>query len=529
MDRFEILIIIWRALVEYRIVVDDLLNLSLMQVNELFQYKYDQEENAEFELVDTVKVSSHKGRFGGGRGRWQGRGGARGARTDRGGRGHRGEEKSTAPVQLRSIKDRATAQPQGKKKWNALRKNDRRPYQRRHQRSDRQASVKVQTDWQLVEEYDLPALNKFTCDVPTVEDLQWCGYLDAYNQSNEFITGRHAKKLMRSENKQFYFVTTTADPVIEKLAVEGQGKVFATDAILAHLMSSSRTVYPWDIVIQKVNNTIFFDKRDNSQFDFLTVNETAFDPPVASDDPENINNPDRLSLEATMVNQNFSQQILEDSTNRKTYEAPNPFFDPDDAESGAEPASVAYRYRQFRFADGLTLVARCELHGFVEKKSGNKELMTTYALNEWDSKLAHAHEWRQKIDSQRGAVLGTELKNNSAKLAKWTAQSIIAGADQMKIGYVSRVTRANSYEHAILGSQFFKPVVFARQIALGQSNMWGIIRTLVDLVGQQDDGKFVVMRDPNKPIARVYSVPMSAFESGEDETEDQGQEDSDGA
>lgn len=36
--------------------------------------------------------------------------------------------------------------------------------------------------------------------------------------------------------------------------------------------------------------------------------------------------------------------------------------------------------------------------------------------------------------SQRGAILATELKNNSAKLAKWTAQAILAGSDQMKIG-----------------------------------------------------------------------------------------------
>jgi translation initiation factor 3 subunit D len=65
------------------------------------------------------------------------------------------------------------------------------------------------------------------------------------------------------------------------------------------------------------------------------------------------------------------------------------------------------------------------------RKRGEKQYMTAYALNEWDSKLAGAVEWRQKIDSQRGAVLATELKNNSAKLAKWTAQSIIAGADQV--------------------------------------------------------------------------------------------------
>ena len=47
-------------------------------------------------------------------------------------------------------------------------------------------------------------------------------------------------------------MTTTDDPVIEKLAEEEKGNVFATDAILAHLMAAPRTIYPWDIVVQKV-------------------------------------------------------------------------------------------------------------------------------------------------------------------------------------------------------------------------------------------------------------------------------------
>ena len=41
---------------------------------------------------------------------------------------------------------------------------------------------------------------------------------------------------------------------------------------------------------------------------------------------------------------------------------------------------------------------------------------------EWDSKYSGGVNWRQKIDTQKGAVLATELKNNSCKLAKWTAQ-----------------------------------------------------------------------------------------------------------
>ena len=45
-------------------------------------------------------------------------------------------------------------------------------------------------------------------------------------------------------------------------------------------------------------------------------------------------------------------------------------------------------------------------------------------------------DWRAKLDTQRGAVLATELKNNSCKIAKWTASSQLAGSDIVKFGYV---------------------------------------------------------------------------------------------
>ena len=77
-------------------------------------------------------------------------------------------------------------------------------------------------------------------------------------------------------------------------------------------------------------------------------------------------------------------------------------------------------------------------------------------------------------------MLATELKNNSCKLAKWTAQSMIAGAEQMKIGYVSRKSRTDPHNHQILATQFYKPHEFATQITLNVTNMWGIIKMLVD-------------------------------------------------
>lgn len=43
-------------------------------------------------------------------------------------------------------------------------------------------------------------------------------------------------------------------------------------------------------------------------------------------------------------------------------------------------------------------------------------------------------DWRQKLDSQRGAVLATELKNNSYKLARWTCCAMLAGSEYLKLG-----------------------------------------------------------------------------------------------
>lgn len=112
----------------------------------------------------------------------------------------------------------------------------------------------------------------------------------------------------------FLQVTTTDDPIIRRLASEDMATVFATDSILATLMCAPRSVYSWDIVVQRVGNKLFFDKRDGSQLDMLTVNETAQESlPEAKED---INSAPALSMEATVTNQNFSQQVSQlSSTN----------------------------------------------------------------------------------------------------------------------------------------------------------------------------------------------------------------------
>jgi translation initiation factor 3 subunit D len=201
---------------------------------------------------------------------------------------------------------------------------------------------------------------------------------------------------------------------------------------------------------------------------------------------------------------------------------PNPFHE--GTEDALEPASVGYRYRKFTLGEH-TLIARCELHGWLRKQNED-HMMTAYALNEWDSKYCDGIVWRQKIDQQRGAVLATELKNNSCKLAKWTAQSMIAGADQMRVGYVSRANVREPNDHVILATQFFKPKELGQQINLSVNNVWGIIKMIFELIKTKEDGKFVLLKDPNKPTMRLYSVPINAFddEEGEGEGEGEGEE-----
>ena len=489
---------------------------SLGLSNADFSYKHDSVEDSTFQLVDTAK--QQKGRFGGKntklqqqRSQAQRRQGAI-VRTAKGMEPQFAFNSSKAgrrgPGAGRIIAGRNNKFGGGNQKGGRFFQN---------RKSERMPSLTVGSDWEMIEEFDLQQLLKLVANPPTVDDLVWAGHLDQYDESYDKVTSRAPRVLKRVDNKVFYAVTTADDPILEKFAVEELGNVYATDAILAHLMASPRSLYSWDIVVQKMGDFIYLDKREDSVFDFLTVSETAHEPPTANEETEDYNYPEKLSIEATMINQNFSQQVLrsEGFETRKTYE-PNPFFEDD--ESGVEPASVAYRYRKFTLGN-IKIISRCELHAWMPK-NGADTLLTCYSLNEWDSKYAGGVNWRQKIDQQRGAVLATELKNNSNKLAKWTAQSILAGADQMKVGYVSRVAPTNNYDHVILATQYFKPKELATQINLSVNNMWGIIKMLSELLLSKDDGKYVIMKDPNKATVRIYAVPINAFDEDEEQDEE---------
>jgi translation initiation factor 3 subunit D len=224
-------------------------------------------------------------------------------------------------------------------------------------------------------------------------------------------------------------------------------------------MCAPRSVYPWDIVIVREGDSLFLDKRDGGPFDTVTVNENAADPPQ-DPAPPNPNNPNEkaavpetasintatsLSLEATYINQNFGfQSVIETAPPPPVdFAHPNPFYGPEETEP---LASCGYRYRLFDLGitedEDIKICVRTEVDAYLPGQGNPRDgqgLVTIRALNEFDPRAqgaGGAPDWRSKLDSQRGAVVATEMKNNSCKLAKWTVQSVLAGAELMKVGCV---------------------------------------------------------------------------------------------
>lgn len=98
----------------------------------------------------------------------------------------------------------------------------------------------------------------------------------------------------------------------------------------------------------------------------------------------------------------------------------------------------------------------------------------------------------------------------------------------MKIGFVSRKSPKNAYEHVVLATKTYRPMDFSAQITLNQGYMWGIMRLFIKLLEDQPEGKFVIMRDPNKAVVRLFSVPPETFEDSDDEDDSDEEDEEEG-
>lgn len=395
------------------------------------------EDESSFSVVDNTRASTKTRGFGrGGATFIRGRG--RGSRDQRGGRGTFQRVGGRGAQQNQYYDNRGGRGGRGGRRFGGWKDYDK-------PQRNRDSSVNIKPDWQMLEEIDFNRLAKLNLETSTGEDIDSYGFLYYYDRTYDKPPVKNTERKLNVVDRAAYNVTTSQDPIIHELAEKDEATIFATDNILSMLMCSPRSVYSWDIVITRSGNKIFLDKRDGSSLDMVSVNENAADAPLEASEgnKDQLNFPGALALEATFINHNFVNQTVIESENSKfEMQHENPFYNP--SEETEALASKAYKYRRFDLSlekdeDPLHLIVRTELDAVVKNNiSGEDQFLVVKALNEFDHKAqgsGGALDWRTKLTSQRGAVVATEMKNNSCKLARWTVQSILARADVMKLGY----------------------------------------------------------------------------------------------
>ena len=467
-----------------------------------FNFFENKEEEGSFSLVDTSKGGFQQKKFGGQQRRFQ-PGGGRGFGR---GRGAQDQSGALGDQGIGAERERARQMRKQSKKqqqWSSwgFNRNDR-------NQVSYDASVEIKPTWNVVEQIQLSAFAKVTEKIATPTDapetLKEFGALKSFDKTIDRITPKTERTVKRlTQISSLNGATASKDPVMVELgkanASANPNKVtlMTTDTTLAAIMCATRSVFGWDVVITKRGNTITFDKRPRGVVDSHTVSETAQE--AISDDKDNINGAQKLAEEATLMSAAYSAQVA--SEEPEVVLGGERKVPVEDAPSG-----VAYRYRKWQLNDKRDAIVRTEVNGVTESR-GQNALLCARALLEYDSKVSQTVDWRAKIETQRGAVIATELKNNSNKLAKWTCCAILAGADLLKLGFVSRVHPKDPNAHSILNTQTFKPKDFAAQINLNYDNIWGALGFILDVVEKQVDGTYILVKDPNKPQLRMYKVP----------------------
>ncbi len=361
----------------------------------------------------------------------------------------------------------------------------RQPFWRDQNRVQYTASIEIRPEWHVLgDQIPLSALLKLSSKPGEHEELTAIGTLASYDRTADRVTPKFSAKLRRAGNRA-RFTTVLEDSILQKMAASGEGDVFMSDALLTVLMTAPRSVYPWDILIIKKGDQLFFDRRPGSTLEYLSNGETAPDP--LQEDKDSNNGVQQLSAEATGVNQAFREQVL--STESGVHVLGDGAALPAELAAAGTPPP-GYRYRRWSLG-GTRLVVRCEVDAHIKTTDG-VQAAAVHALNEFDPKWSGV-DWRQKLENQRGAVLATELKNNAAKMARWTAAALIGGIDIIKLGYISRTSFRDPNTHVLLGTQAVKPRDFAAQMNLNMDNAWGIVRALVDMCYEkmEEDGKLI--------------------------------------
>jgi translation initiation factor 3 subunit D len=72
--------------------------------------------------------------------------------------------------------------------------------------------------------------------------------------------------------------------------------------------------------------------------------------------------------------------------------------------------------------------------------------------------------------------------------------------------------------HSALAVHTLRPLDFGQQLNIDHSQAWGILKSLVNVFLNQEDGQFVLLKDPAGPKVKLYQVGPSGLQGPVKET-----------
>jgi translation initiation factor 3 subunit D len=372
----------------------------------------------------------------------------------------------------------------------------------------REASINVDPTWQLLEEIQFNELDS-TPIMAEGETLSTLGSLELYKSGLNRVTSR-APLPVPAQPVHGYNANASADPVMQAYAGKKTARVYASEQVLSLLMAAPHTVHAWDVLVTKTPHGIFIDARPDSAANTLNALETVSEYLPA--EPEHINSAVSLSREATAVASQFVQMSVSAGEAPLAETEPSPAAQ--NVPAGEVPASLVYRYRKFDLGDGMTVLARTSLAAYAPDSEGKKQMVAVKAFNEADPRaITGSIDWRERLDSQPGAVLAAEMKNNTSRVVRAMAETFLSGADSVRLGWLTRLSARDNTRHVLLGVSTYEPKLLSSAVRVLRSELWSTLRTVLDFINEQDDGKFILARDPMRPVIRLYAVNNDVFDA----------------
>eukprot|EP01016_Furgasonia_blochmanni_P002624 TRINITY_DN1101_c0_g1_i3.p1 TRINITY_DN1101_c0_g1~~TRINITY_DN1101_c0_g1_i3.p1 ORF type:complete len:573 (+),score=159.39 TRINITY_DN1101_c0_g1_i3:67-1785(+) len=355
-------------------------------------------------------------------------------------------------------------------------------------------SANVTTDWENINEISKMTVEKITVAKISVEDIRKSGSIKEYDRAMDRINPNNERPLISSDGIQISnstFDDKVLIDIIEQELNTDKPTVYTTDVILAAIMTLKTSVFPWEIAITKEKNQIILsrqetereDKSNTSYIDLQTVIENT-----AGNLPEEEKILNSYCREATHINQNFITQ----STSKGEAKVLGPQETSD---------RKGYLYRRWN-VDGVSFVVRCEVDSYLKSSDGREELVQVRALNEFDL----TQDWRKRIEREKGALLSTELRNNSCKISRWICQAYLADVEKLKIGLVSRIDPKDQKRHSILGVESFARTNLESTIAFKVKDNWNLLKYIVDFLIKQEDGRYAFIKPAYKQSLKLYKV-----------------------